>query len=311
LPDYVKIIDFGISKFRSLLGDAQHHETRTGTVIGTPSYMSPEQARGLREADSRSDIHAVGVILYEAVTGRLPFEGTSTTDLLFKIYLSEPLPIAMLAGDVDPAFCTLIMKALSKDPGQRFATAGEFIAALDAWRQTGTGVAVQPPAAGHATLLEPPHAALPPVAALRAPPPQTQGSWGGATPGATGSPRKRSPWRTGLVLVVAVAAVGLGGFALWTMRGAPHPDNTAAGATVKPTTGSVPPAPLPAPLPSEPAVPAPPVSAASVVNPILAPSAAPSATPSEPHRARAGPRTAKTAAPQPTPQPPTNPFEER
>jgi serine/threonine protein kinase len=155
VPDYVKIIDFGISKFRTLAGET--HQTRTGTIIGTPAYMSPEQARGLREADARSDIYAIGVIIYEAVTGRVPFEGASTNDVLFKIFLNE-VPVEALAQSVDPGFCSIVMKALAKEPEDRFARAEEFGAALDEWAQTGRGVTVSRSAQPAETILEAPRA---------------------------------------------------------------------------------------------------------------------------------------------------------
>src|SRR5690606_33960935 len=72
--DYVKIIDFGISKFNALAGDMSM--TTTGAVMGTPYYMSPEQAKGSAHVDARTDLYAVGVIMYQALTGNVPFDGT-------------------------------------------------------------------------------------------------------------------------------------------------------------------------------------------------------------------------------------------
>src|SRR6476659_6131112 len=80
--DFVKLIDFGVSKFAQ--SPDGHRTTRAGSLLGTPCYMSPEQARGRGEADIRSDIYACGVILFEAVTGKLPFTGETFNDLMFK-----------------------------------------------------------------------------------------------------------------------------------------------------------------------------------------------------------------------------------
>jgi serine/threonine-protein kinase len=301
LPDYVKIIDFGISKFQTLAGDAR--QTRTGTIIGTPSYMAPEQARGLREADVCSDIYAVGVILYEAVTGRLPFEGTSTNDLLFKIYLHEPPAIEALVQDVDPAFATLIMKALSKEPSDRFASATEFIAALDSWTQTGRGVAVAKRVEISATMIERPRD----EAKAPTPPPQTQGSWAGSQSGIARLPGKRSAKLTALVFAVAVTALG-GGFAVLATRGGGHEKVTA------PTSAA--PASAPTVAKSSEAVEEPPpvppaTSAANVVPSTPIPSAAPSAASARPaptssvsHRHSAG---RSSTSPPAT----ANPFEDR
>jgi serine/threonine-protein kinase len=140
--DYIKIIDFGISKFTQLGGDMKM--TATGAVMGTPYYMSPEQAKGVSAADARSDLYAVGVIIYRAVTGQVPFEGQTFNELLFKIVLS-PLPNARdIVPDLDPAFDSIIAKAMARDAGDRFQTAGDFIAALQEWETTGKAVTVPP-----------------------------------------------------------------------------------------------------------------------------------------------------------------------
>jgi serine/threonine-protein kinase len=131
--DFVKLIDFGISKFSRPFAEGELRMTRADAVLGTPCYMSPEQARGARETDVRSDIYSCGVILYESVTGRLPFEGDSFNDLMFKIALSDaPSPLAFVPS-LDPDFAWLINHAIARDPESRFATAQEFAEALDEW----------------------------------------------------------------------------------------------------------------------------------------------------------------------------------
>jgi serine/threonine-protein kinase len=142
--DFVKLIDFGVSKFANL--NDGHRTTRAGSVLGTPCYMSPEQARGRGEADIRSDIYACGVILYECVTGKLPFHGETFNDLMFKIALSEaPSPLALVPA-LDPEFAWIIERAMARDPGARFQTVQEFSEKLDDWmrRNELTGTLAQP-----------------------------------------------------------------------------------------------------------------------------------------------------------------------
>ncbi len=149
--DFVKILDFGISKFNVLGKDFSM--TRTGSVMGTPYYMSPEQARGAKNLDARLDVYAAGVILYEAATGRVPFDGDTFNELLIKIVTEESPAVRALAPDLDPGLAEIIDRARQKNPDQRFASAREFRDALARWSEgahsdlaTGATLALAPPA---------------------------------------------------------------------------------------------------------------------------------------------------------------------
>src|SRR5688572_565127 len=131
--DFVKLLDFGISKFSQLSGDSGFSMTRTGAVMGTPYYMAPEQAKGSRELDHRVDIYATGVILYEALTGQVPFNADTFNELLFKIVLEAPRPLEQLEPGVDPTFAAIVTKGMARDPAQRFQSAGEFQQAISGW----------------------------------------------------------------------------------------------------------------------------------------------------------------------------------
>ncbi len=129
--DFVKILDFGISKFNTLGGEFSM--TRTGAVMGTPYYMSPEQAKGNRDIDLRADLYAVGVIMYEAVAGEVPFNAETFNELLFKIVLESPTPLVDKVPGIDPYFASLVEKAMARDPAHRFQTATELADALSGW----------------------------------------------------------------------------------------------------------------------------------------------------------------------------------
>ncbi len=126
----VKVLDFGIAK---LLGpNVADGVTKTGTVMGSPHYMSPEQVRGLKELDHRTDIWALGVILYRTLTGQLPFPGSQMGDIFLKICTARPTPPSELVSDCDPRHDSLIDKALAVDPAARFQSVKEMMDALNA-----------------------------------------------------------------------------------------------------------------------------------------------------------------------------------
>jgi hypothetical protein len=127
---HARVLDFGIAKL--VRGqDTGIGPTATGALLGTPAYMAPEQARA-RPCDARADVYAVGVILYEALTGGLPFVAPSLFELLELVVHAVPPPPREKRPDLPAAIEAVILRALAKDPDQRFATAAEMKHALDA-----------------------------------------------------------------------------------------------------------------------------------------------------------------------------------
>ena len=115
--DFVKVLDFSVAKLDA--PDAM--QTRAGVVFGTPAYMSPEQGRGV-PLDRRSDVYAVGIVAYEMLNGKPPFDGRIPTEVVMMHLRDKPAP---LPPDVPPQVAQMVMKALDKDPGRRQQTAEE------------------------------------------------------------------------------------------------------------------------------------------------------------------------------------------
>jgi eukaryotic-like serine/threonine-protein kinase len=179
------VTDFGIARAGA------SEITQAGSVMGTPHYLSPEQAQG-QEVTAVSDLYSVGVILYEALTGRVPFEADSAVAIAMKQVSHMPQRPSSINPGVSPALDAVVMRALEKDPGQRFQSAEAFIAALDA-------ALAEPGAAGGGTAA---FAPLPPVVVAD-----------DAAAAEAAEEEERRTWLWGLV-ALAVLLGALLGFAL-------------------------------------------------------------------------------------------------
>src|ERR1700758_1258005 len=131
--DTVKVTDFGTAKILQF-GTVQ----QTAHVMGTPSYMSPEQVKG-RAVDGRSDIFSLGVMLYEMVTGEKPFPGQNITTVIYKIVNEVPVPPRQIDPSIHPGISTVVMKALAKEPEQRYQTCRQMLEDLQNYRALGPG----------------------------------------------------------------------------------------------------------------------------------------------------------------------------
>jgi serine/threonine-protein kinase len=175
-----KIADFGIAKF------SMAKMTQTGLVMGTPSYMSPEQAMG-KDLDGRSDVFSLGIIFYEMLTGERPFTGTNPTTIIYKILHEQPVPPRKLNVTLHPGFDYIVRRMLEKNPDSRYQSCNEFIADLRNYRmiQDASAATAAQPVASPAT------AALPAA-------------------GPSGSPAgPNRTWIAGLTAAVALVAVML------------------------------------------------------------------------------------------------------
>ena len=224
-----KILDFGIAK---LYGD-QQVKTQTSAVMGTPTYMSPEQCRGSGQVDHRSDIYSLGCVLYLLVSGRLPFEAEGAGDLIAMHLREMPVPPSAKANWVPAAVDRLVLRCLAKNPADRYQTGTELATAITTLLDTGT---LPPPQIGSQPNLAPTVAVRPGSTTAN---PTTLSSASGAVAHSL-PPSKKG--RTGLVVgflgtaaigaVIAVVALRGGGK---TASTEPSDTQTAPAAAARPT----------------------------------------------------------------------------
>jgi predicted Ser/Thr protein kinase len=238
--DTVKITDFGTAKIMRF-GSAQ-----TTHIVGTPSYMSPEQIKG-KAVDGRSDLFAVGVILYELVTGEKPFPGQNVTTVIYKIVNEEPIPPRELDASIHPGLSAVITRALAKEPAARFQSCREMLEALRNYRNlSGSPEAtmVSPAAAPVAGAGSPARAAVhtaPPFGA-------------GISSVMVEEPRKRNLFWLILLLLAIIAGAS---YRVWPYMLDIWHRSQSARASAAPSAAQTPPASAPLDAAGKPPVPAP------------------------------------------------------
>jgi serine/threonine-protein kinase len=310
----VKVLDFGIAKARLDDGPnaASAHLTRTGSLLGTPLFMSPEQARGSKDLDARSDLWSLGVVMYYALAGRTPHhEADALGELIINICTVEPTPLKSLAPAVPEPLAAIVRKAMRIQADERYASADEMLAALSALLpDTSSAITASMVPSAHL----PDHSAQLVVAggaeSIASAPTMLEGVDGSPGRGSThagvastSSPGDARPRRVGLyaggaTLALALVAVGYGA----ARSGASHASASVASDPPLPAASAPPVAPpaLPSQANAAPSAPLPSTSAAVMVG-----TAAPSAGTAAPtvSAPRAPPRPGRPAAAGPLPSP--------
>ncbi len=290
--EITKVLDFGIAKSRGQdLGGSSN--TKTGAMLGTPYYMSPEQAQGVKQVDFRTDLWALAVIVYQAIVGRLPFESEALGDLLVRIIVS-PLPVPSHYGPVPPGFDAWFLKAASRDPNERFQSAKELAdsLALVCGVSQASGImdvrAMQQQQQPHVA----PHQATLSASAVGTGAPMSR-----TVPGVPSSGSRMMV--AGAIGVAALLLVGVGGVALWKMNaGTSAQASKAAANAAAPAIVTPPPAEVRLPEPAAPkelpaAVTTP--VASTKETPVAAPVDAPAPAPPPAAAAPARPRRTEPA----------------
>jgi serine/threonine-protein kinase len=149
----VRILDFGLAKQQVPTPGQPAVVTSLGFPMGTPAYMSPEQCRGTGAIDARADIYAVGVVLYELLTGRVPFESEAALEVM-TMQVGEPVPLPSTLTGVPPALEQVVMRALAKAPEERYESAAQMLVAFESacqatpdWRPGSRATQLSPRAA--------------------------------------------------------------------------------------------------------------------------------------------------------------------
>jgi serine/threonine-protein kinase len=243
----VKVLDFGISKVNTL-GDRPDSMTSSAAILGSPVYMSPEQMQSSRDVDGTTDIWSLGVILYEAVGGRVPFDEQTIGALMAKV-LTQPPPSLATLRDLPPAFVSVVAKCLEKEPARRYQTVADLARELAPFGDAGSlarvaRILAMPVPANEG--LVPPTVVSPMTRDPSSAPPARPSILGvaatldvnGAAPGsARPSPSVRGPLVYGLV-GVAIASLGLASF--FALRPAPTPGSGSPPSPAGMTSGATP-----------------------------------------------------------------------
>jgi len=305
----LKVLDFGISKMTANLAGSRPDlgMTKTSAVVGSPVYMSPEQMQSSKGVDARTDIWSLGIILFELVTGELPFDGASVTELAIKIATAPPVRIASLRPDLPPGFDYVVSRCLEKDREARFQNVAELAIALKDYgpRRSGPSVerVLRTLQVSGVSLPLPPSGAFKSALAetMSAPgagptpdgPTATGSAWGGTRAGKR--PRRAA---VAAILVGAVALVAAAGALVVKTRRPPSAPSSLSAATPLPAIAASMPPPAALVVPS--------ASSSSSSTPPDPPkvSATPVSSARAPSRWVAAP---PAAAPQPAPSPATAP----
>ncbi len=241
----IKVLDFGVSK--SLTSSGVGGLTQTRAMLGSPLYMSPEQMRSSRDVDARADVWSLGVVLFELLTKRWPFEAESMPELCLKVVSDPPVAIASLRTDVPKAMVDVIERCLQKDPAKRYANAAELASALEP---------LAPPASRHVAERArlamgsipdigsaPASVTVVPSSAISGPHPLpdalahtalTPATWG-STGGSRGGEKKKAGAGRGLWIGAGAAALVLAAAGFLALRGHDAGSAATSGAASSPT----------------------------------------------------------------------------